>query len=58
METNVRAGVKAGSAIYTDNFASYDRLKSFGFQHKVVDHAESYLQGQVHTNGLENFWTL
>ncbi len=40
LETHIRAGVKAGSAIYSDNFPSYDRLKSFGFQHKVVDHAE------------------
>jgi hypothetical protein len=32
-------------------------LKSFGFQHQVVDHAEHYVQGQVHTNGMENFWS-
>jgi transposase-like protein len=58
LETHVRAHIKAGSAIYSDNFASYDRLKSFGFQHDVVDHAEKYVDGQVHTNGLENFWSL
>jgi transposase-like protein len=58
LETHVRAHIKAGSAIYSDNFASYDRLKSFGFQHQVVDHAEKYVDGQVHTNGLENFWSL
>ncbi len=58
LETKVRAHVKAGSAIYSDNFASYDRLKTFGFQHAVVDHAEKYVDGQVHTNGLENFWSL
>jgi hypothetical protein len=28
------------------------------FTHKVVDHAESYLKDGVHTNGLENFWSL
>jgi len=58
LETKVRAHVEAGSAIYSDNFASYDRLKTFGFQHAVVDHAEKYVDGQVHTNGLENFWSL
>ncbi len=58
LETNIKAHVKAGSAIYTDNFASYDRLKSFGFKHAVVDHAFNYVQGQVHTNGMENFWSL
>ncbi|HET9285054.1 MAG TPA: transposase [Candidatus Angelobacter sp.] len=26
--------------------------------HKIVDHAERYVDGQVHTNGLENFWSL
>jgi transposase-like protein len=58
LETKVRAHVKAGSAIYSDNFASYDRLKNYGFRHQVVDHAEKYVDGQVHTNGLENFWSL
>jgi transposase-like protein len=58
LETEVRAHVKAGSAIYSDNFASYDRLKTFGFRHQVVDHAEKYVDGQIHTNGLENFWSL
>jgi transposase-like protein len=58
LETNVRAHIKAGSAIYSDNFASYDRLKNYGYKHDVVDHAEKYVDGQVHTNGLENFWSL
>jgi len=58
IETKVRTHVKAGSAIYSDNFASYDRLNALGFQHAVVDHAEKYVDGQVHTNGLENIWSL
>ena len=58
LEAHVRAHIKAGSAICSDNFASYDRLKNYGFQHQVVDHAEKYVDGQVHTNGLENFWSL
>jgi transposase-like protein len=58
LETKVRAHIKAGSAIYSDNFASYDRLNNFGYKHAVVDHAERYVDGQVHTNGLENFWSL
>jgi hypothetical protein len=28
------------------------------FQHEVVDHAVEYVRGEVHTNGLENFWSL
>ncbi len=28
------------------------------FEHQVVDHAVEYVDGEVHTNGLENFWCL
>ena len=58
LETQIRAHVKANSAIYSDNLASYDMLKHRGFKHEVVDHAERYVDGRVHTNGLENFWSL
>ncbi len=36
---------------------SYSKL-SDTYIHKVIDHAETYAEGQVHTNGLENFWSL
>jgi hypothetical protein len=36
---------------------SYQDLKPT-FAHQVIDHAESYVDGQIHTNGLENFWSL
>jgi transposase-like protein len=58
LQTNIRAHVKAGSAIYTDALMSYQGLKEQGFEHQVIDHAEKYVDGQVHTNGLENFWSL
>lgn len=39
-----------------------DALKPYGgldeYTHKVIDHAEAYVDGEVHTNGLENFWSL
>jgi transposase-like protein len=50
--------VKAQSAIYTDALHSYDGLRDQDFAHQVVDHAERYVNGKVHTNGLENFWSL
>ena len=50
--------VKEGSAVYTDNLMSYDGLNIRGFEHEVVDHAVRYVNGKVHTNGLENFWSL
>ncbi len=58
LQTQIRTHVKAGSAIYTDAFMSYQGLGEQGFEHQVIDHAEKYVDGQVHTNGLENFWSL
>jgi len=58
VEAQIRAHVKAHSAIYTDNLASYDMLKHRDYKHGVVDHAERYVDGRIHTNGLENFWSL
>ena len=58
LQSNIRAHIKAGSAIYTDALMSYMGLKQQGFQHQVIDHAEKYVDGQVHTNGMENFWSL
>jgi transposase-like protein len=58
LQTQIRAHVKAGSAIYTDALMSYQGLREQGFEHQVIDHAEKYVDGQVHTNGLENFWSL
>jgi transposase-like protein len=58
LQANIRAHVAAQSAIYTDALMSYMGLKQQGFEHQVIDHAERYVDGQVHTNGLENFWSL
>ena len=33
-------------------------MEQRGYIHHVIDHAETYADGQVHTNGLENFWSL
>jgi transposase-like protein len=58
LQSQIRAHVKAHSAIYTDALLSYRGLKHQDFEHQVIDHAEKYVDGQVHTNGLENFWSL
>lgn len=57
VDSNVRANVEAGSTMYTDEFNSYMYLKS-EYVHEIVNHLESYVKGRVHTNGLENFWSL
>lgn len=53
----VRENVLNNTAVFTDKLLSYKELDS-EFEHKVVDHATGYVEGQVHTNGLENFWSL
>jgi transposase-like protein len=53
----VNANVEDGSAIYTDQLKSYAGLDTY-YQHKVINHAERYADGVVHTNGLENYWAL
>ncbi len=53
----VRENVKAGSTVYTDELLSYDGLES-DYTHQTINHAECYVQGQVHTNNAENFWSL
>ena len=52
----MRENVEAGSNLYTDALKSYEGLSEFA--HQVVDHAVEYVRGQVHTNGMENFWSL
>ncbi|MGD0192840.1 MAG: IS1595 family transposase [Rhizomicrobium sp.] len=49
--------VEPGSNLYTDKWVGYRGL-SGDFQHEVVDHAIEYVRGNVHTNGIENFWSL
>jgi len=53
----IRKNVKAGSEVYTDSHSGYDGLSDEYF-HEFVNHAETYARGKVHTNGLENFWSL
>lgn len=57
IQSEIRKHIEAGSALYTDLLLSYQGLAG-DFAHQVVDHAVEYVDGQVHTNGLENFWSL
>jgi transposase-like protein len=57
VQAAVRAIAEPGSAIYTDALMSYAGLAS-DYVHQVVDHAVEYVRDNVHTNGMENFWSL
>jgi transposase-like protein len=50
------------TTVYTDALKSYEIPEKWGrtdlYVHKVIDHAEAYAEGAVHTNGLENYWSL
>jgi len=57
LQDEVRKHVEAGSALYSDALRSYHGLAG-EYAHQVIDHAVAYVDGQVHTNGLENYWSL
>ena len=50
--------IETGSTIYTDNSSTLDTLAAKGYVHDTVNHIEEYVRGQVHTQGIENFWSL
>jgi transposase-like protein len=58
LEKTVVEHVELGSNLYTDALKSYDRMGQKGYIHGIIDHAEKYVEGDIHTNGLENFWSL
>ena len=57
LQAEVHKHVEAGSALYTDALLSYDGLEN-RYAHQVIDHAVKYVDGEVHTNSMENFWCL
>lgn len=57
LQNEILNAVKYGSTVYTDDAVGYDKLK-WRYVHDVVNHSQEYVRGRVHTNGLENFWSL
>lgn len=57
LQTIVSENVRKGSLVCTDSHPSY-RGMSADYLHAVVDHSVAYVKDRVHTNGLENFWSL
>jgi transposase-like protein len=53
----VQDNVHPGTEVFTDALQSYVGLYP-EYVHQIIDHAECYVKGNVHTNGLENFWSL
>ena len=57
LHSEVRANVEQGAHLFTDAWVSYNGLDA-DYIHQVINHAEKYVDGQIHTNGIENFWSL
>jgi len=57
VQAEIREHVETGSQVFTDALPSYNGLNK-DFVHEAINHAECYVRGNVHTNGLENFWSL
>ena len=57
LRPHITEHVEPGATIYTDELRSYDDL-SDSYVHGVINHAETYVNGRIHTNGCENFWSL
>src|SRR4029077_163061 len=53
----ITQNVEAGSTVYTDSHGPYALLKQ-AFAHKVINHTERYVDGEIHTNGIESFWSM
>jgi len=57
VQNEILNNIEKGSKLHTDAYASYDELHK-NFIHKTVNHVQEYVRGEVHTNGIENFWSL
>jgi transposase-like protein len=57
LHNEIKQHVEPGACVFTDALPSYERLAA-EYTRKVINHAEAYVKGNVHTNGIENFWSL
>jgi transposase-like protein len=58
LQTEILKAVENGSTVYTDEAISYQNLAAREYIHETVNHAKEYVRGQIHTQGIENFWSL
>lgn len=57
IQPEIKKHVQAGTALYSDEWVAYRGLET-DYAHQVINHAVQYVDGRVHTNGMENFWSL
>jgi transposase-like protein len=54
----ILGNVDTKSRVFTDKHSGYNQLELNNFVHETVNHMTEYVRGEVHTNGIENFWSL
>jgi transposase-like protein len=58
LQREIINGIESKSKVYTDQAVGYDDLRYSSFVHETVNHTKEYVNGQVHTQGIDNFWSL
>jgi transposase-like protein len=58
LQNEILKQVKYGTKVYTDDAVAYEQGLQRRFIHDFVNKTESYVNGRVHVNGMENFWSL
>lgn len=58
LQNEILNHIEGGSTVYTDGYQAYDNLAVRDYVHATVNHIEEYVRGEVHTQGIENFWSL
>ena len=58
LQAEILREIEQGSTVYTDGWSGYDRLAEQKYVHETVNHMQEYVRGQIHTQGIENFWSL
>ncbi len=57
LNENINEHVEAGSTVITDDHGGYRSMHE-QYMHHVINHAVEYVRGNIHTNSIENFWSL
>ncbi len=57
LQNAILENVEKKSTVYTDRWVGYDSLAAKDFVHETVTHIDEYVRGQVHTQGIDNFWS-
>jgi len=58
LQNAILTEIEKGSTVYTDRAVGYDNLAAREYIHETVNHVEEYVRGEIHTQGIENFWSL